>query len=863
MRSNVADASSESSPSSSSSWEEGRDSALAEIRECPFCILEKRIARSLSVDLTLDTPAKMNSCLRIFAEHFRFGRQEDAHEFLRYVIDACHNTCLRLKKLQQRRKGGGGDDEGFGGGTVVKEIFGGALQSQVKCLNCGAESNKVDEIMDISLDVLHSTSLKESMQKFFQAEVLDGNNKYKCENCKKLVTARKQMSLLQAPNVLVIQLKRFEGVFGGKIDKAIAFEEVLVLSSYMCKASQIHVFVELKIISWNVRRLNALEKQLAVKALLKDRKVDLICIQETKMEEVGQVVLAVRVETEPTLAEGEEVIVAVKTLNEDKAPGPYNMSTTFFQHDLGVVNILYQDTHVEYKLFGTIVHSGFSPDSGHYYAYIKDAMGRWYCCNDSYVKLSNLQEVLSEKVYILFFSCTKQRPGPANTALACNGVKSQECNGSDTSKSQKVGHSGKAVYTKQSVDHSFESDNLTRCRGPGNTALISNGVKSQECNGSDAAKGQKIAHSGRAVCAKQSVDHSFENDKLSRCPGPANTALASNRVKFQECNGSDVSKGQKVAHSEKAVYAKQSVDHSFENNNLTRCPGPANTALPSDGVKSECNGSDASKGQKANLSSFGKSGAKRFPASGNNGNNGEKGEKNMSSSKVNFNGNNGDVKASISAEKGEKNMSSSNGNGVTKSKTVEAIDNGNIQSFALANGNGKTKSMPADSVEAGIPEDNHGRNGVTTGTVANKQELKNGGVYCPSDISGLKRKFQDEDSCTLLTKDAHSQAKLEDFKEVLSKEASSGLRSCGWTEEVHRWMWSRKKYPDVGGRSCCTICNTDLFHLAVTSSMSNIWGHVIFLYFTHMMTLRGGSMVTAFNTFISRRNIGACVTDQS
>ncbi|CAL5390871.1 unnamed protein product [Camellia sinensis] len=703
------------------------DSALAEIRECPFCILEKRIARSLSVDLTLDTPAKMNSCLRIFAEHFRFGRQEDAHEFLRYVIDACHNTCLRLKKLQQRRKGGGGggDDEGFGGGTVVKEIFGGALQSQVKCLNCGAESNKVDEIMDISLDVLHSTSLKESMQKFFQAEVLDGNNKYKCENCKKLVTARKQMSLLQAPNVLVIQLKRFEGVFGGKIDKAIAFEEVLVLSSYMCKASQ--------------------------------------------------------------------------------------------------------DTHVEYKLFGTIVHSGFSPDSGHYYAYIKDAMGRWYCCNDSYVKLSNLQEVLSEKVYILFFSCTKQRPGPANTALACNGVKSQECNGSDTSKSQKVGHSGKAVYTKQSVDHSFESDNLTRCRGPGNTALISNGVKSQECNGSDAAKGQKIAHSGKAVCAKQSVDHSFENDKLSRCPGPANTALASNRVKFQECNGSDVSKGQKVAHSEKAVYAKQSVDHSFENNNLTRCPGPANTALPSDGVKSECNGSDASKGQKvshsekeghtkqsvnhffendnltrsednkvpfsgeANLSSFGKSGAKRFPASGNNGNNGEKGEKNMSSSKVNFNGNNGDVKASISAEKGEKNMSSSNGNGVTKSKTVEAIDNGNIQSFALANGNGKTKSMPADSVEAGIPEDNHGRNGVTTGTVANKQELKNGGVNCPSDISGLKRKFQDEDSCTLLTKDAHSQAKLEDFKEVLSKEASSGLRSCGWTEEVHRWMWSRKK----------------------------------------------------------------------
>ncbi|THG08317.1 hypothetical protein TEA_015420 [Camellia sinensis var. sinensis] len=123
MRSNVADASSESSPSSSSSWEEG-DSALAEIRECPFCILEKRIARSLSVDLTLDTPAKMNSCLRIFAEHFRFGRQEDAHEFLRYVIDACHNTCLRLKKLQQRwMKLGFGSDSDSGSGKIRSRIL--------------------------------------------------------------------------------------------------------------------------------------------------------------------------------------------------------------------------------------------------------------------------------------------------------------------------------------------------------------------------------------------------------------------------------------------------------------------------------------------------------------------------------------------------------------------------------------------------------------------------------------------------------------------------------------------------------------------------------------------------------------------
>lgn len=154
--------------------------------DCPFCILEKRIVRSLSSDSACDSALKINSCLRIYAAHFRSGRQEDAHEFLRYVIDACHNSCLRLKKLQQQHQKlkFGVSNGGNAGGTnesVVKEIFGGALQSQVKCLSCGTESNKVDEIMDISLDILHVKSLKEALQKFFQPEVLDGNNKYKCD----------------------------------------------------------------------------------------------------------------------------------------------------------------------------------------------------------------------------------------------------------------------------------------------------------------------------------------------------------------------------------------------------------------------------------------------------------------------------------------------------------------------------------------------------------------------------------------------------------------------------------------------------------------------------------------------------------
>ncbi|KAK9937636.1 hypothetical protein M0R45_014413 [Rubus argutus] len=473
-------------------------------RDCPFCILERRIVRSLSLDLNLDAPAKIQSCLKIFAEHFRCGRQEDAHEFLRYVIDACHNTCLRLKKLRRNiniNSNANGHTNGHANGlanghanglanghangkgqangttpssTVVMEIFGGALQSQVKCLSCGTESNKVDEIMDISLDVLHSNSLKDALQRYFQSELLDGQNKYKCERCNKLVAARKQMSILQAPNVLVIQLKRFEGLFGGKIDKSIAFDEFLVLSSFMCKTSQ--------------------------------------------------------------------------------------------------------DPRPEYKLFGTIVHSGFSPESGHYYAYIKDAMGRWYCCNDSFVSLSTLQDVLSEKVYILFFSRTNQRS--ANTAS--NGAKSRDCNGHEASKNPKSALPPKGPQIKVS----------TKCQ----VDKVPSGPRMKfNINGNFSTKKTPATDNGKIACKNQflrlkgevqdsvSLEKS-ENAKISLINGDglnrnkiSDTVVAKDRQAFSSPmeNGSTGSVKTDLCKGRDSLRVEKVSDHSeLDNNGHTVVAGP-------------------------------------------------------------------------------------------------------------------------------------------------------------------------------------------------------------------------------------------------------------------------------------------------
>ena len=64
---------------------------------------------------------------------------------------------------------------------IMRETFGGALLSQVKCLVCKGESNKTDEIMDISLDLPGSSSVADALACFFQPEILEGANKYSCE----------------------------------------------------------------------------------------------------------------------------------------------------------------------------------------------------------------------------------------------------------------------------------------------------------------------------------------------------------------------------------------------------------------------------------------------------------------------------------------------------------------------------------------------------------------------------------------------------------------------------------------------------------------------------------------------------------
>ena len=56
-----------------------------------------------------------------------------------------------------------------------------------------------------------------------------------------------------------------------------------------------------------------------------------------------------------------------------------------------------------YSLFGVISHAGGGPNSGHYYAHVKDGQGNWYEMNDESV-MRNFGPPLSQKnAYVLFY----------------------------------------------------------------------------------------------------------------------------------------------------------------------------------------------------------------------------------------------------------------------------------------------------------------------------------------------------------------------------------------------------------------------------------------------------------------------------
>ncbi|KAK3121977.1 hypothetical protein QOZ80_8BG0663500 [Eleusine coracana subsp. coracana] len=275
---------------------------------CFMCEFEKLVVEGKQSKTAL-SPTGILSHLHDIGSSFGPGKQEDAHEFLRYAIEAMQSVCLK-----EARKGGAHQlaEET----TLVQLIFGGYLRSKIRCSRCHVSSEQSERILDLTVEIDGDiSSLEEALERFTSTEILDGENRYQCSSCKSYERAKKKLTISEAPNVLTIALKRYQSGKFGKISKAIRFPETLNLARYM-------------------------------------------------------------------------------STNNDYSP--------------------------VYSLYAVVVHQDVmnAAFSGHYVCYVKDTQGKWYKADDSQVKPTSLENVMSKCAYMLLYArCSPRAPSSVRQAM--------------------------------------------------------------------------------------------------------------------------------------------------------------------------------------------------------------------------------------------------------------------------------------------------------------------------------------------------------------------------------------------------------------------------------------------------------------
>ncbi|KAK2171241.1 hypothetical protein NP493_1087g00063 [Ridgeia piscesae] len=182
------------------------------------------------------SPESLFSVIWKVVPRFRGYQQQDAHEFMRYLLDRLHSELLTLLPYPN-------STSPYicpkGKSTIVTAIFGGILQSEVNCLVCGMESRKHDPFLDLSLDIptkftaksAHPKngedvcSISDCLASFTEVEELEDSELYMCSNCKRRQKSTKKFWIRRLPNVLCLHLKRFrwQSCFRMKIDTYVSF----------------------------------------------------------------------------------------------------------------------------------------------------------------------------------------------------------------------------------------------------------------------------------------------------------------------------------------------------------------------------------------------------------------------------------------------------------------------------------------------------------------------------------------------------------------------------------------------------------------------------------------------------------------
>ena len=263
--------------------------------------------------------------------------QHDTQELCRVLFEAIEHSLHELEE------------------NFLNHLYQGMFKHAVKCLECNYESERSDSFLDLQIPVrsdfekIYNTSLEMGFLNYLRQEKLVDTNQYFCSKCEKKVDALKYSKFVKLPQILFLQLNRFEYDYltesRRKICDRVTFPMILDMNDFLLSD-----FEQINKI-YNKEHLNFLEKR------------------------------------EGEFTEFENPEDYARKLEEHLKKGEY-----------------------VYELYTVIVHAG-SARGGHYYSYIKSFEdNKWYRFDDDCVYESdykNLANAFGESTKNRFKCCNR------------------------------------------------------------------------------------------------------------------------------------------------------------------------------------------------------------------------------------------------------------------------------------------------------------------------------------------------------------------------------------------------------------------------------------------------------------------------